>query len=169
MECALPLSAVCYSATTMRKVNKLTTRVCPAHNQHQTTLLAMLKLIGRLDEVSNRGETTIQRVERTLGGGLCLSSQRPHLDRDPPWKENGTRNRDPQKEHRTRQPDRMWHHTETPPPLLRTEWHMLLKILPCPKHRLRAVIITMKLQQDKMSLVRVRTIENPFLFYQTMG
>ena len=42
-ECALSLSAVCYRATTMRNVNKLTTRVCPAHNQHQTTLLAMLK------------------------------------------------------------------------------------------------------------------------------
>ena len=44
----------------------------------------------------------------------------------------------PQKEHGTRQPDRKWHHTETP---LWTEWHTLLNILPYPKLRLWAVKI----------------------------
>ena len=50
-------------------------------------------------------------------GDLCLEGlpgQRPH------WKEHGTR-----------QPDRKWHHTESPPPV---------KIWPCPKIRLRVVI-----------------------------
>ena len=33
-----------------------------------------------------------------------------------PPKEHGTRDRDPWKEHGTRQPNRKWHHTETPLP-----------------------------------------------------
>ena len=43
-------------------------------------------------------------------------------------------NRDP----RGSQPDRKWHHTESPPPLW-TEWHTGVKTLPCPKLRLWAV------------------------------
>ena len=47
-----------------------------------------------------------------------------------------------------------------PPP--RTKWHMLLKLLPCPKHRLREVIITVKLQQDKMSTGQSEDLKEPF-------
>ena len=66
-ECALPLSAVCNRATTMCNVNKLTTRVCPAHNQHQTTLLAMLKTHRQIRRgVQQRWDKSNQRVERTL-------------------------------------------------------------------------------------------------------
>ena len=78
--------------------------------------------------------------------------QRPHSEgswnqkKRPPWKENGTR-----------QPDRKCYHTE-PPPQLWTEWHTLLKILPCPLryYHLRTVIIGLWLP-----LRLVHTLGNP--------
>ena len=47
--------------------------------------------------------------------------QRPlPLDRDPRLEGNGTRDKDPRKEHGSRQPDKKWHHTDPPP--IWTEW-----------------------------------------------
>ena len=57
-------------------------------------------------------------------GGLCqgvppkqspLPPNRDHLDRDPIGQRSPRQRPCAQKEHGTRQPDRKWHHTETPP------------------------------------------------------
>ena len=80
------------------------------------------------------------RALLTNGGGLCPGDLSVRGTPPPEWglqKEHGIRGKDPRKEHGTRQPDRKWHHTETPSPLWTDTG---VKTLPCSKLRLREVI-----------------------------
>ena len=78
---------------------------------------------------------------------LPPSGHRPpgqrHPRREALWTETPRKNmgpgQRPPKEHGNRQPDRKWHNTESPPPCKQNDWRMLLKTLPYPKLRLRAV------------------------------
>ena len=82
-------------------------------------------------------------LDRDYPPGQRLHSwtETPLLDRDPPGQRSPRRNMGPgTKTGPGSQTDRKWHQRLPPPPPW-TEWHMLLKILPCPKLRLRAVKI----------------------------
>ena len=111
---------------------------------------------------TRKHSSRMHTIHFSLYGGVSLTETTP-LDRDP-WTETTpltekTLGRDP---HGQRPPDRDPPGQSTPlagtwdqrSPLW-TEWHMLLKILPCHKLRLRAIKNESKLKRKKCQWLRL--------------